>query len=266
MLQIPDTAPHTQEEFDYLISATVANSQEEYENAVEAAKEKAIAQWEAMVAARPMTLAENEDSAKLAETLEQEKKVAIQQAIAAVPPPLTLEQVEKTYRVYKQMFEQPNIQPMLSMPVTPLVLGVYDAVYKVSDSYWDVAQAKWVAYHSSAFIIELGGPQTVENLREALLHYAKRDPRIHLGPEIMTEAELFESLRKERNTRLEEYDRKIAQLDRRIRLNPDVELYSYEREAWDVYAVALCNMPDEEGAPWDGGGPETPWPTKPGTN
>lgn len=261
MLQ-PKTAPRTQEEYDYLINATVANSQEEYENAVEAAKEQALAQF----AARPMTLAENADSAEQAEKLEQEKNAAIQTAVASVPQPLTVEQVEATYGFYKAMLEQPNIPPIPSMPDTPPVPDIYDAIYKVGDNYWDVAQAKWVAYHASAFIIELGGPQTVENLRETLLHYSKRDPRIHLGPEIMTEVELFARLRNERNARLEEYDKKIAHLDRRIRLNPDVELYSYEREAWDVYAVALCDLPDEEGAPWDGGGPETPWPTKPEIN
>lgn len=81
-------------------------------------------------------------------------------------------------------------------------------------------------------------------------------------PEPTTE-ELFAQLRSIREVKLREYDQKISQLDRLIRLNPDYAAYNIERAEWDAYATALCNLPAQEGAPWDGGGVETPWPVKP---
>lgn len=81
-------------------------------------------------------------------------------------------------------------------------------------------------------------------------------------PEPTTE-ELFAQLRSFREVKLREYDAKISQLDRQIRENPDYAAYQLERAAWDEYATALCNLPSMAGAPWDGGGPLTPWPVKP---
>lgn len=78
-----------------------------------------------------------------------------------------------------------------------------------------------------------------------------------------TTEQLFAQLRSFREVKLREYDEKISQLDRQIRLNPDYAAYPIERAEWDAYAVALCNLPAQEGAPWDGGGAETPWPQKP---
>lgn len=75
--------------------------------------------------------------------------------------------------------------------------------------------------------------------------------------------ELFAQLRSIREVKLREYDQKISQLDRLIRLNPDYAAYTIERAEWDAYATALCNLPAQEGAPWDGGGVETPWPVEP---
>ena len=34
-----------------------------------------------------------------------------------------------------------------------------------------------------------------------------------------------------------------------------------EINAWDLYAKALCDLPESEGAPWLNA--EIPWPTKP---
>lgn len=132
-------------------------------------------------------------------------------------------------------------------------------------------------------------PKTQEQLEICVDHYfakeqakAKADPfyapktRVDLTrmysifleqeePEISepTTEELFTWLRSFRAVKLREYDEKISQLDRQIRLNPDYAAYPIERAEWDAYAVALCNLPAQEGAPWDGGGSETPWPQKP---
>lgn len=83
----------------------------------------------------------------------------------------------------------------------------------------------------------------------------------------LTEDELFTRLRVERNLRLLNCDSQIAMLNRRLRRAGSMEEQrelSAQIDAWDDYAQALCALPDQDGAPWDGGGKETPWPTPPG--
>lgn len=146
-----------------------------------------------------------------------------------------------------------------AMPEEPETVAVHDAIWKVGDQYWNVAEAKYVPEPvDKSRVIELGGPATEANLRASIRLYGEK-----LGPEIMDTEELFVALRAKRNERLDEYDRKISQLDRLIRENPDYGAYPIQRAAWDEYATALCNLPAQEGAPWDGGGPLTPWPAQP---
>lgn len=75
--------------------------------------------------------------------------------------------------------------------------------------------------------------------------------------------ERFRMLRAVRDTKLAEYDKHISQLDRMIRMYPNNMDYYNLRNLWDDYAIALCNLPEQEGAPWDGGGNNTPWPVVP---
>ena len=75
-----------------------------------------------------------------------------------------------------------------------------------------------------------------------------------------TEAERFELLRAARDAKLAEHDIQVAQLQRQARAGSDV---ADDLAAWDAYAVALCDLPAQEGAPWDGGGVLTPWPEMP---
>ena len=84
-------------------------------------------------------------------------------------------------------------------------------------------------------------------------------------PEPPTEEALFAALRAAREPRLAEYDSNMAQLQRKLRLATDAGATSVELDiaAWDAYAQALCDLPQQPGAPWDGGGEETPWPKKP---
>lgn len=93
--------------------------------------------------------------------------------------------------------------------------------------------------------------------------YACYYPRPEAEEPVQTVEELFAQLRSIREMKLREYDQKISQLDRLIRLNPDYAAYQLERGEWDSYAVALCNLPAQEGAPWDGGLSQTPWPARP---
>ena len=69
-----------------------------------------------------------------------------------------------------------------------------------------------------------------------------------------TEAELFQQLRTER-------DRRLAATD--YLLMPDYPISDEQRAVLQVYRQALRDLPSQEGAPWDGGGEETPWPVMP---
>ena len=69
--------------------------------------------------------------------------------------------------------------------------------------------------------------------------------------EYNSEEARFERLRAER-------DRRIAATD--YLLMQDYPLDDTLREAVQLYRQALRDLPAQEGAPWDGGGEETPWP------
>lgn len=78
-------------------------------------------------------------------------------------------------------------------------------------------------------------------------------------PEPTTE-QLFAQLRSIREVKFREYDEAVSQLERRARIGENV---ASQLAAWDAYAIALCELPEQSGAPWDGGGSKTPWPMKP---
>lgn len=61
-------------------------------------------------------------------------------------------------------------------------------------------------------------------------------------------------LRIARDTLLRESDKYVL---------PDFPLSAEERESILLYRQALRDLPAQEGAPWDGGGGETPWPVMP---
>lgn len=104
-------------------------------------------------------------------------------------------------------------------------------------------------------------PQTREQLEQM---YAIYYPQEHL--ELLsapTTEELFMQLRSIREVKLREYDNKISQLDRLIRMHPTQTYYQDIRSKWDVYAVELCDITEQDSAPWDGGLSQTPWPERP---
>ena len=69
-----------------------------------------------------------------------------------------------------------------------------------------------------------------------------------------TEAELFQQLRAER-------DRRLAATD--YLLMPDYPISDDQRAVVQAYRQALRDLPAQSGAPWDGGGEDTPWPELP---
>ncbi|MEQ2653641.1 tail fiber assembly protein [Desulfovibrio piger] len=69
-----------------------------------------------------------------------------------------------------------------------------------------------------------------------------------------TEAELFRQLRAERDRRLTATDYLLMQ---------DYPLDDTLKGAVQLYRQALRDLPSQEGAPWDGGAEDTPWPEIP---
>lgn len=69
-----------------------------------------------------------------------------------------------------------------------------------------------------------------------------------------TEAELFQQLRAERDRRLTATDYLLMQ---------DYPIPADQLTAVQLYRQALRDLPAQSGAPWDGGGEETPWPEVP---
>jgi len=72
----------------------------------------------------------------------------------------------------------------------------------------------------------------------------------------------------EYNSEEARFERLRAKRDRRLSatdylLMPDYPLNNILKEAVQLYRQALRDLPSQEGAPWDGGGEETPWPELP---
>lgn len=294
---IPDEFPKTLAEWPEFIQNAYEWRKEQYAAKVAEAKANAKAQWDKELPAKrekliaqatadinaetvatpegPRLLTEPEKTQKLeaamaqiVASLQAEEKQYIEMASVIPEQAPTLKGIEEEFSIGKpQSDEEKAAEQTVAEPQTEV--APYDAIWTDGTQYWDVAEACYVNPNSRAGIdqsrvVMLGGSIPFEqNIRENIKYYAQRDPRIQLGPEIMDTEELFVRLREKRSERLAEYDQKIAQLDRLIRENPDYATYSIQRAEWDTYATALCNLPTQPGAPWDGGGPETPWPAKP---
>ena len=71
-----------------------------------------------------------------------------------------------------------------------------------------------------------------------------------------TTAAQFTSLRAERDVRLASTDKMLL---------PDYPISADALAQVKAYRAALRDLPDQPGAPWDGGGVETPWPELPKT-
>ena len=67
---------------------------------------------------------------------------------------------------------------------------------------------------------------------------------------------LFAALRSARDTRLASTDKMLL---------PDYPIGADALPLVKAYRAALRDLPDAPGAPWDGGGTSTPWPTAPNT-
>lgn len=86
------------------------------------------------------------------------------------------------------------------------------------------------------------------------LEQAAADAEAARLAEYNSEAARFERLRAERDSRLSATD---------YLLMPDYPLSDDQRTILQVYRQALRDLPSQEGAPWDGGAEDTPWPEIP---
>lgn len=86
------------------------------------------------------------------------------------------------------------------------------------------------------------------------LEQAAADAEAARLAEYNSEAARFKRLRAERDRRLTATDYLLMQ---------DYPLDNTLKEAVRLYRQALRDLPSQEGAPWDGGGDETPWPAAP---
>ena len=75
-----------------------------------------------------------------------------------------------------------------------------------------------------------------------------------LTPPAPTEEQLFVTLRASRDARLAATDKYML---------VDYPISESDLALVKIYRAALRDLPDQPGAPWDGGGEETPWPEKP---
>lgn len=96
------------------------------------------------------------------------------------------------------------------------------------------------------------------------------DGKITFNPpddvDVVSEKFAFDTFRDLRQQKLSEYDHKISQLQRKIRqaATPE-EKAKLEKQItlWDKYADMLCDLPEKDGAPWDGDMNKIPWPKMP---
>lgn len=84
-----------------------------------------------------------------------------------------------------------------------------------------------------------------------------------LTPPPPTTEELFARLRNQRDASINSVLWMRERHSDELALGKEATLTPEQYTALLTYIQALRDLPDQPGAPWDGGGVETPWPTKP---
>lgn len=183
---IQETMPQTLAEWNELCENTLFNQREAYEEACAAARAEAETQWEKELPARRSALlarvpgsaladsegkplAEAEQQAILAEAarqidaeLDRQKQEAVNNAVIGIERPHTLEQIQTTYKCYRP-------GETAALPEMPHATAGPDSIYKVGERFYSVAAGAWLETEPDpARVIELGGEQTEQNLRETL--------------------------------------------------------------------------------------------------
>lgn len=134
----------------------------------------------------------------------------------------------------------------------------FDAPINLHALQWrgDTGHTEWTDGPNKPLTAEDYDEQVVPYVKlwqaeKARLEKAVADAEAARLAEYNSEAARFERLRAER-------DRRLAATD--YLLMPDYPIPDDQRTAVQAYRQALRDLPSQEGAPWDGGGEETPWP------
>lgn len=137
----------------------------------------------------------------------------------------------------------------------------FDAPENMHAMQWrgDIGHIEWTDGPNQPLTAEDYGEQVAPFVKlwqdeKARLEQAAAEANAARLAEYNSEEARFERLRSER-------DRRLAATD--YLLMPDYPLDDASKEAVQTYRQALRDLPSQEGAPWDGGGEETPWPQLP---
>ncbi len=258
-----------QSTYELAVQEFMAKEQAEYAARAESARAQALAQLQKQQAAQ---LEIREKLAVQADKMcDHDGKPLSDEAkaewLGAHAPVMTADEISRQAEAAAAMVERPMpescVRAMLShlaveqnAPAPAANPPVAAAVYRLADGrLYDVPARRWLdACEDEARIIPLGGEPTDANLKETLLHYRQTWPQIRLPAFLITESELFANLRAER-------DRRIAATD--YLLTPDYPVAADMLAEVKAYRTALRDLPQAEGAPFDGGGEATPWPAMP---
>lgn len=256
--------------YEQVVQEYMAEDQARYDREVADAKAQAEASWAEMAAQKTSEFVAQLDTllanamgdngepldadaktaqrgfalAKFEKQLAQEKADYINMSVTSVQP------VEPEFIVRgKFAFLQETEMP---------VMGLSDMNVDLSDNYYRLADGriysvKAVNYVSSApdgvSPIDVPGG-TEEALKTGILEfYGMAVPAF-----MKSEEELFAELRAER-------DKRIAATD--YLFTSDYPISAIKKTAYEAYRTALRDLPGQPGAPWDGGGENTPWPKEP---
>ena len=221
----PDEMPRNEAEFTQLIDHYYEQGQQRHAQAVASAKAAAEAQY--------TKLPDTKDKPTLSDF--------IAQAVSMVEPAPTRRELETTYACYR-----PQPEPEAAMPEAQPEPA--SAIYQLADGrLYDVASGEILKARDIPDVNVIRLPiGTEEDLRQTLECYGLSIPAF-----LCNQDELFARLRFER-------DKRIAATD--YLLTPDYPITGEKREAVTAYRTALRDLPALDGAPWDGGGVNTPWP------
>ena len=133
------------------------------------------------------------------------------------------------------------LQPGMSLPVAP------------GDSktgfVWRVAGDAWEEVEDHR-----GESGYVNGVTTEIKEYGPLPDGWSVTPPPPTADQLFAAMRASRDARLAATDKYLL---------VDYPISEGDLALVKAYRAALRDLPDQPGAPWDGGGTETPWPVKP---
>lgn len=135
------------------------------------------------------------------------------------------------------------LQPGMSLPVAPGD-SKDGFVWRANETAWEEVED------------HRGESGYVNGVPTEIKEYGPLPDGWSVTPPPPTADQLFAALRAARDARLASTDKMLL---------PDYPISAESLAQVKAYRAALRDLPDQPGAPWDGGGEETPWPELPKT-